>query len=93
VAHGYLVVSLAAGLFFEPSPGPVLANIGVDHLRFLTPVKPADTIRVTLTVKELTPRVGSSFGEVRWDAVVTNQDEQPVATYDLLTLVAKEQGD
>ncbi len=37
VAHGYLVVSLAAGLFVDPDPGPVLANFGVDHLRFLTP--------------------------------------------------------
>jgi oxepin-CoA hydrolase/3-oxo-5,6-dehydrosuberyl-CoA semialdehyde dehydrogenase len=89
VAHGYLVVSLAAGLFVEPSPGPVLANFGVDNLRFLTPVKAGDTIRVTLTVKQITPRTSADYGEVRWDAVVTNQDDQPVATYDVLTLVAK----
>ena len=44
VAHGYLVVSLAAGLFVDPDPGPVLANFGVDNLRFLTPVKAEDTI-------------------------------------------------
>jgi oxepin-CoA hydrolase/3-oxo-5,6-dehydrosuberyl-CoA semialdehyde dehydrogenase len=90
VAHGYLVVSLAAGLFVEPNPGPVLANFGVDNLRFLTPVKAGDSIRVTLTVKQITPRVSADYGEVRWDCVVTNQDEQPVATYDVLTLVAKE---
>jgi oxepin-CoA hydrolase/3-oxo-5,6-dehydrosuberyl-CoA semialdehyde dehydrogenase len=90
VAHGYLVVSLAAGLFVEPRPGPVLANFGVDNLRFLTPVKAGDSIRVTLTVKEISPRATADYGEVRWDAVVTNQDEQPVATYDVLTLVAKE---
>lgn len=89
VAHGYLVVSLAAGLFVEPSPGPVLANFGVDGLRFLTPVKAGDTIAVTLTVKRITPRNTADYGEVRWDAVVTNQDGAPVATYDVLTLVAK----
>jgi len=89
VAHGYLIVSLAAGLFVEPNPGPVLANFGVDNLRFLTPVKAGDTIRVALTVKQITPRATADYGEVRWDAVVTNQDDQPVATYDVLTLVAK----
>ena len=45
VAHGYLVVSLAAGLFVDPAPGPVLANFGVDGLRFLTPVKAGDAHR------------------------------------------------
>jgi oxepin-CoA hydrolase/3-oxo-5,6-dehydrosuberyl-CoA semialdehyde dehydrogenase len=89
VAHGYLVVSLAAGLFVDPDPGPVLANFGVDHLRFLTPVKAGDAIAVTLTVKQITPRTSADYGEVRWDAVVTNADGDPVATYDVLTLVAK----
>jgi oxepin-CoA hydrolase/3-oxo-5,6-dehydrosuberyl-CoA semialdehyde dehydrogenase len=89
VAHGYLVVSLAAGLFVEPNPGPVLANFGVDHLRFLIPVKAGDSIAVTLTVKQITPRANADHGEVRWDAVVTNAADQPVATYDVLTLVAK----
>lgn len=89
VAHGYLVVSLAAGLFVEPNPGPVLANFGVDGLRFLTPVKAGDALTVTLTAKQLTPRLSADYGEVRWDAVVTNQDDEPVATYDVLTLVAK----
>jgi oxepin-CoA hydrolase / 3-oxo-5,6-dehydrosuberyl-CoA semialdehyde dehydrogenase len=90
VAHGYLVVSLAAGLFVEPNPGPVLANFGVDGLRFLTPVKAGDALIVTLTAKQLTPRLSADYGEVRWDAVVTNQNDEPVATYDVLTLVAKE---
>lgn len=90
VAHGYLVVSLAAGLFVEPNPGPVLANFGVDNLRFLTPVKVDDSIAVTLTVKAITPRSSADYGEVRWDAVVTNQRDEPVATYDVLTLVAKD---
>lgn len=89
VAHGYLVVSLAAGLFVEPNPGPVLANFGVDNLRFLTPVKAGDAIRVVLTVKQITPRTSADYGEVRWDAVVSNQEGAAVATYDVLTLVAK----
>ena len=83
------MVSLAAGLFVDPDPGPVLANFGVDNLRFLTPVKADDTIAVTLTVKQITPRTNADYGEVRWDAVVTNADDKPVATYDVLTLVAK----
>jgi oxepin-CoA hydrolase/3-oxo-5,6-dehydrosuberyl-CoA semialdehyde dehydrogenase len=89
VAHGYLVVSLAAGLFVDPDPGPVLANFGVDSLRFLTPVRAGDTIAVTLTVKQITPRSSADYGEVRWDAVVVNADGDPVATYDVLTLVTK----
>jgi oxepin-CoA hydrolase / 3-oxo-5,6-dehydrosuberyl-CoA semialdehyde dehydrogenase len=92
VAHGYLVVSLAAGLFVDPAPGPVLANFGVDGLRFLTPVKADDSLTVTLTAKQITPRQNADYGEVRWDAVVTNQNDDAVATYDVLTLVAKADG-
>jgi oxepin-CoA hydrolase/3-oxo-5,6-dehydrosuberyl-CoA semialdehyde dehydrogenase len=91
VAHGYLVVSLAAGLFVDPDPGPVLANFGVDSLRFLTPVKFGDTLTVTLTCKQISPRDSAGYGEVRWDADVTRQDGQSVARYDVLTLVAKQQ--
>ncbi|CAJ0557604.1 unnamed protein product, partial [Mesorhabditis spiculigera] len=76
-------------LFVDPAPGPVLANFGVDSLRFLTPVKAEDSLTVTLTAKTITPRSSADYGEVRWDAVVTNQDNDPVATYDVLTLVAK----
>jgi oxepin-CoA hydrolase/3-oxo-5,6-dehydrosuberyl-CoA semialdehyde dehydrogenase len=89
VAHGYLIVSLAAGLFVDPDPGPVLANFGVDNLRFLTPVKFGDELTVTLTCKQLTPRDSADYGEVRWDADVTRQDGESVARYDVLTLVAK----
>ncbi|MDN5748642.1 MAG: phenylacetic acid degradation bifunctional protein PaaZ [Pseudonocardia sp.] len=91
VAHGYLIVSLAAGLFVDPAPGPVLANFGVDGLRFLTPVKFGDALTVTLTCKQLTPRDGADYGEVRWDADVTRQDGESVARYDVLTLVAKQE--
>lgn len=89
VAHGYLVVSFAAGLFVQPDFGPVLANYGIDNLRFLTPVRPGDEMTVTLTCKQISPRPGD-YGEVRWDAEITNQDEAVVATYDVLTMVAKE---
>jgi oxepin-CoA hydrolase / 3-oxo-5,6-dehydrosuberyl-CoA semialdehyde dehydrogenase len=89
VAHGYLIVSWAAGLFVDPDPGPVLANYGVDNLRFLTPVKPGEELTVTLTAKQITPRGGAEHGEVRWDAVVVNGAGAPVATYDVLTMVAK----
>jgi oxepin-CoA hydrolase/3-oxo-5,6-dehydrosuberyl-CoA semialdehyde dehydrogenase len=90
VAHGYLIVSFAAGLFVQPDPGPVLANYGLENLRFLTPVYPGDELTVTLTCKQITPRDGAGFGEVRWDADVTKQDGASVAKYDVLTLVAKD---
>ena len=89
VAHGYLIVAFAAGLFVQPDYGPVLANYGIDNLRFLTPVKPGDEMTVTLTCKQISPRPGE-YGEVRWDAEITNQEEAVVATYDVLTMVAKE---
>jgi oxepin-CoA hydrolase / 3-oxo-5,6-dehydrosuberyl-CoA semialdehyde dehydrogenase len=92
VAHGYLVVSFAAGLFVHPDPGPVLANYGLENLRFLTPVKPGDELTVTLTAKQITPREDADYGEVRWDADVTNAEGASVARYDVLTLVAKEGG-
>lgn len=91
VAHGYLIVSFAAGLFVQPDFGPVLANYGIDNLRFVTPLKLGDEMSVTLTCKQISPRPGE-YGEVRWDAVVTNQDDKPVATYDVLTMVAKTWG-
>ncbi|ONI81146.1 phenylacetic acid degradation bifunctional protein PaaZ [Actinosynnema sp. ALI-1.44] len=89
VAHGYLVVSFAAGLFVQPDPGPVLANYGLENLRFLTPTFPGDSLTVTLTAKQITPRHDQEYGEVRWDADVTNQKGESVAKYDVLTLVEK----
>ena len=87
VAHGYLLLSFAAGLFVEPKEGPVLANTGLDGLRFLKPVVPGDSIRVTLTVKEKTPR-NADYGEVRWHVRLDNQDGEKIAEYELLTMVA-----
>ncbi|SDJ18956.1 phenylacetic acid degradation bifunctional protein PaaZ [Salipiger marinus] len=89
VAHGYLIASFAAGLFVMPEPGPVLANYGVDNLRFLAPVYFGDSLQVRLTCKQITPRDGTVYGEVRWDCCVTNQNQEVVAQYDVLTMVAK----
>jgi oxepin-CoA hydrolase / 3-oxo-5,6-dehydrosuberyl-CoA semialdehyde dehydrogenase len=89
VAHGYLILSFAAGLFVDPDPGPVLANYGVENLRFLTPVYPGDELTVTLTCKQIIPREDAGHGEVRWDTDVTNQNGASVAKYDVLTMVAK----
>ena len=90
VAHGYWVLSRAAGLFVDPAPGPVLANTGLEGLRFTTPVRVGDRIRVALTCKALNPREHAEHGEVRWDATVSNDRDQVCATYTLLTLVAKQ---
>ena len=85
VAHGYLILSFAAGLFVDPDPGPVLANTGLESLRFQTPLYPGDTMRVELTVKSKSVR-NEEMGEVRWAVYVFNQKDQVVASYDLLTM-------
>ncbi|HEY5341899.1 MAG TPA: phenylacetic acid degradation bifunctional protein PaaZ, partial [Candidatus Aquilonibacter sp.] len=87
VAHGYLVLSFAAGLFVRPQLGPVLANYGLENLRFVKPVYPGDSIRVRLTVKEKRPRK-PEYGEACWSVTVFNQDDEVAATYDLLTMNA-----
>ncbi len=87
VAHGYLLLSFAAGLFVQPDPGPVLANTGLDNLRFMAPVQPGDSIKVRLTVKHKTPR-NDEYGEVRWHVTLTNQRNEAVAEYELLTMNA-----
>ena len=93
VAHGYFIVSAAAGLFVEPALGPVLANYGMEHLRFTKPVYPGDTIHVQLTVKQKTakdtPEGGIPQGVVEWDVDVRNQDDESVALYSILTLVRR----
>ena len=87
VAHGYLILSFAAGLFVDAPPGPVLANYGLEHLRFVKPMKPGDSMKVSLTVKSKSQR-SPEMGEVRWAVRVTNQDDELCATYDLLTMNA-----
>ncbi len=87
VAHGYLLLSFAAGMFVEPNEGPVLANTGLDGLRFMKPVQAGDSIKVRLTVKKKTKR-NEEYGEVRWHVTLTNQDDDLVAEYELLTMNA-----
>jgi oxepin-CoA hydrolase/3-oxo-5,6-dehydrosuberyl-CoA semialdehyde dehydrogenase len=84
VAHGYLLLSFAAGLFVDPDPGPVLANTGLENLRFLAPVYPGDSIRVELTVRAKSIK-SEDTGQVRWAVEIFNQRDEMVATYDLLT--------
>lgn len=87
VAHGYLLLSFAAGMFVQPDEGPVLANTGLDNLRFMKPVAAGDSIKVRLSVKKKTPR-NDEYGEVRWHVTLTNQDDEIAAEYELLTMNA-----
>ena len=93
VAHGYFVLSAAAGLFVDPAPGPVLANYGLESLRFVKPVYPGDTIQATLTVKQKTAKEKKDDqppqGVVAWDVEVKNQNDEAVAVYTILTLVRR----
>ncbi|MES2903440.1 MAG: phenylacetic acid degradation bifunctional protein PaaZ [Pseudomonadota bacterium] len=84
VAHGYLILSFAAGLFVWPDPGPVLANTGLENLKFLTPLYPDDSMRVELTVRSKSLK-SEETGVVRWAVEIFNQKDDLVATYDLLT--------
>jgi oxepin-CoA hydrolase/3-oxo-5,6-dehydrosuberyl-CoA semialdehyde dehydrogenase len=88
VAHGYFLISAAAGLFVDPDYGPVLGNYGLDNLRFVKPVKPGDRIRVRLTCREKSLRADKGWGEVTWDTEITNQDGETVAAYHVLTMVS-----
>jgi oxepin-CoA hydrolase/3-oxo-5,6-dehydrosuberyl-CoA semialdehyde dehydrogenase len=84
VAHGYLILSFAAGLFVDPAPGPVLANTGLENLRFLTPLYPGNSMRVELSVRAMSLK-SEDTGVVRWAVEIFNQRDELVATYDLLT--------
>ncbi len=94
VAHGYFVLSAAAGLFVDPAPGPVLANYGLEGLRFVKPVYIGDTIQARLTCKQKTAKEDREGqipqGVVHWDVEVTNQEGEPVAVYTILTLVRRD---
>ena len=92
VAHGYLVLSFAAGLFVWPDEGPVLANYGIDRLRLAKPTYPGDEIHVVLTCKRKTQLDGRGYGEVAWDTKVINQHGEVNAAYDVLTMVANAPG-
>ena len=88
VAHGYFLISAAAGLFVWPGEGPVLANTGLENLSFQTPVYPGDTIQIQFTAKQKKNRLTEQWGEVRWDTTIVNQNGDVCANYDVLTGVA-----
>lgn len=93
VAHGYFIISAAAGLFVGQGKCPVLANYGIDDLRFTKPVYAGDTIYVKLTVKEKTIKETKENeqpqGVVKWYVEVLNQRDETVAILTILTLVAR----
>jgi oxepin-CoA hydrolase/3-oxo-5,6-dehydrosuberyl-CoA semialdehyde dehydrogenase len=88
VAHGYFLISAAAGLFVDPDYGPVLGNYGLNELRFVKPVKPGDRIKVRLTCAQKSLRADKGWGEVAWDTEITNGAGETVASYDVLTMVS-----
>jgi oxepin-CoA hydrolase / 3-oxo-5,6-dehydrosuberyl-CoA semialdehyde dehydrogenase len=88
VAHGYFLISAAAGLFVDPDYGPVLGNYGLDELRFVKPVKPGDRIKVRLTCARKSLRADKGWGEVAWDTEITNHNQETVAAYRVLTMVS-----
>jgi oxepin-CoA hydrolase/3-oxo-5,6-dehydrosuberyl-CoA semialdehyde dehydrogenase len=88
VAHGYFLISAAAGLFVDPGYGPVLGNYGLDNLRFVKPVKPGDRIKVRLSCREKSLRADKGWGEVSWDTEISNQAGETVAAYHVLTMVS-----
>ena len=88
VAHGYFLISAAAGLFVDPGYGPVLGNYGLNELRFIKPVKPRDRIKVRLTCAVKSLRAEKGWGEIAWDTEITNQNGETVASYDVLTMVS-----
>ena len=92
-AHGYFILAAAAGLFVNPSKGPVGANYGIDECRFIRPIYHNDTIQVRLTCKEKIDRDTNGkahpSGVVKWYEEVFDQDGELVAMATILTLVQK----
>jgi oxepin-CoA hydrolase/3-oxo-5,6-dehydrosuberyl-CoA semialdehyde dehydrogenase len=96
VAHGYLLISAAAGMFVDPAQGPVIANYGLENLRFVEPVGIGETIQARITCKQKIkkdkrPDDFVATGVVEWDIEITNQDGVPVAIYSILTLVERKE--
>ena len=94
VAHGYFVLSKAAGLFVDPIKGPVLLNYGIDEARFVKPVYPGATLGVKFTVKEKTDQEKRSEediakGIVRFLVDVYDETGETVALATILTMVRK----
>jgi len=81
-------------MFVDPAQGPVIANYGLENLRFVEPVAIGDTIQARLTCKQKIkkdkrPDEVKATGVVEWDIEITNQRDEPVAVYSILTLVER----
>lgn len=94
-AHGYFIISAAAGLFVYPNKGPVSANYGLEECRFLRPLYHNDTIYVRLTCKQKVDRDVASAehpsGIVKWFAEIFDANDELVALATVLTMVQKKQ--
>lgn len=94
VAHGYFILSAAAGLFVSGKKGPIIANYGLENASFFKPVYAGDTITVYLTAKEKINKgvKGRNIpsGVVKWLVEVVNQRDEIVCVATILTLVAKQ---
>ena len=94
-AHGYFIISAAAGLFVYPNKGPVSANYGLEECRFLRPLYHNDTIYVRLTCKQKIDRDVASAehpsGIVKWFAEIFDAEDELVALATVLTMVQKKQ--
>ncbi len=94
VAHGYYILSKAAGMFVDPRKGPVLLNYGIDECRFTKPVYPGMTIGVKFTVKEKVNQEKRdeedvAKGIVKFNVEVYDEEEETVALATILTMVKK----
>jgi oxepin-CoA hydrolase/3-oxo-5,6-dehydrosuberyl-CoA semialdehyde dehydrogenase len=94
VAHGYFILSAAAGLFVDAKKGPVLLNYGLDECRFTKPVYPGATIGVRLTVKEKVDQEKRNpedvaKGIIKWVVDVYDETGETVAIATILTMVKK----
>lgn len=96
VAHGYFILSAAAGLFVDAKKGPVLLNYGLDECRFMKPVYAGSTIYVKLTVREKLPQDPKDEndipkGIVKWLVEVFDETNEHVAIATILTMVKKKE--
>ena len=95
VAHGYFILSAAAGLFVDAKKGPVLLNYGIDELRFTKPVYPGAEIHIRFTCKEKLPqdaRPGEENdipkGIVKWLVEIIDETGEITGVATILTMVA-----
>jgi oxepin-CoA hydrolase / 3-oxo-5,6-dehydrosuberyl-CoA semialdehyde dehydrogenase len=95
VAHGYFLLSAAAGLFVDSfEKNPVLLNYGIDELRFTKPVYPGAEVHVRLTCKEKIPQdkkedAEISKGIVKWLVEIIDETNEKVGIGTILTMVKR----